>query len=119
MPGGRAKTAVGVTYTYHKLRQWTVDEDEEMCRLYHSEAKPPWSEIAERFGVTRGAAIAHGHRLGLKTRPPVGKPGEPPVPRRGGSSFSLPAGAPETWGTIVEGTLLAGIAWPGAESGLL
>lgn len=92
-----------------------------MRRLYHSEAEPPWSEIAERFGVTRGAAIAHGHRLGLKTRPAavtLAKAGgnETSMPHRSGSSFPLPAGAPETWDTIVNGTLLAGVAWPTVDS---
>jgi hypothetical protein len=80
-----------------------------------------WQEIAETFRTTRAAATARGHRLGLVSRQGLpattadartsaAKPA--PVPFFRGV-HPLPAGHAETWGLLVQGTLLDGVRWPG------
>lgn len=107
----------------NSVKVWTAAEDERMHNLYAEGMA--WDKIGEAFGVSRGSAIAHGHRIGCKTRvrqspvPRVTKivPPPPPSPpetmRLGASSYhALPPGHQRSWQPLVEGTLLEGLPYP-------
>lgn len=100
---------------------WTAAEDERIHNLYAEGMR--WDKIGEALGVSRGSAIAHGHRIGCKTRPrrsPVGRvvkvvppPPPPETMRLGASSYhALPPGHQRSWQPLVEGTLLDGMPYP-------
>ena len=65
-----------------------------------------WEEIAEVLAVAPDVAIARANRIGAR-RPPVSlatfeDPAREP----------LPAGHPQAWGVLTEGTWLAGTRYP-------
>jgi hypothetical protein len=92
---------------------WTAERDARVRELY--QAGRTWQEIAEMFHTTRAAVVARGHRLGLVDRqglPASPRPVPPPFIR---GVHPLPAGHAETWGLLVQGTLLDGVQWPGGS----
>ena len=65
-----------------------------------------WEEIAEALAVAPGMVVARAHRIGAH-RPPnclaaFDDPAREP----------LPAGHPQAWGVLTEGTWLAGSRYP-------
>ena len=84
---------------------WTDAQDTQLRRLRAEGAT--WDAVAAFFGVTRGAAIERGRRIGARLPPadfvpPPEDPGRDP----------LPAGHPRSWGAITQGTVLEGEPYP-------
>jgi hypothetical protein len=110
-------------------RRWSSERDARLLELYA--AASTWSEIAQAIGVTRGAAVARGHRLGLRDRAKVGKaaqgvpeaaeghllPHHDVIARstavRRESGHALPVGSILTWSLIICHTpVLGDVPWP-------
>jgi hypothetical protein len=110
---------------------WSPERDARLRQLYAE--GHPWATIAEALGTSRGAAVAHGRRLGLHTRAPVRKAAqrlpEPitgPVSRHHevlarsdagrratGGAHVLPAGDALTWALVLSSTpILGDVPWP-------
>jgi hypothetical protein len=110
---------------------WDPDRDARLRALYAEGI--PWATIAAAFGISRAAAQAHGHRLGLATRAKFGNavqrvPGavaghvsphhavlanSAPARRAEGGGHALPAGNPLTWSLIICNTpTLGDVLWP-------
>jgi len=65
-----------------------------------------WEEIAEALVVAPDAAIARAERIGAR-QPPVGLAAFEDPARE-----PLPAGHPQAWSVLTEGTWLAGTRYP-------
>jgi len=113
---------------YRNNRVWSDLDNLRMRLLYRNGLR--WDQIAASMNVTKAAAVAHGHRIGLVTRPTsrpskaaVAKPAPfsplfqlEPLSRAARTSLlPLEAGHPLTWGLAVRGTLLDGSRWPGGR----
>jgi len=85
---------------------WGAPRDAQLRRLRLDGAS--WAEIARTLNVTPDTARERGRRLGA-VRPPRGAT----PPREDPHRAPLPPGHPRAWGLLTEGTLLAGVAWPG------
>lgn len=84
---------------------WTEARDAQLRRFRAEGAT--WDVIAAALGVSRYTAIERGRRIGARKPPPEHKP----VPEDPGRD-SLPPGDPRTWGSLTEGTILAGSPYP-------
>jgi hypothetical protein len=85
---------------------WTDALDNRLCRLRAEGAM--WPAIGEELGVSADVARERGRRIGA--RPPVAIRA---IPLEDPCRDALPAGHPRSWGMLVQGTLLCGLAWPG------
>jgi hypothetical protein len=113
------------------IARWTPEQDAELRRLY-TEGRT-WTEIAKTFGVTRGAAVARGHRIGLTPGksavrlssgllsplrtlfPHVAVLANSRAPQRSEGGHPLPAGDALTWSLVICNTpTLEDQAWPEA-----
>lgn len=65
-----------------------------------------WEAIAEALVVAPGMVVAHARRIGVR-RPPKGL-----VVSEDPAREPLPAGHPQAWSVLTEGTWLAGIPYP-------
>jgi hypothetical protein len=113
---------------------WYPERDARLRALY-AEGRT-WATIAATFGISRGAAVGRGHRLGLNTRAKVGKsaqrlPGPVAghvsrhlevlangnaVRRAEGGAHVLPAGDALTWALVLSSTpILGDVPWPWPE----
>ena len=81
--------------------EWTPPRDAVLCRLRAEGAG--WEAIAAELVVSRNAAIERGRRLGARL-PPMPREPAPPDPNR----EPLAAGAEQSWGALVAGSMLAG-----------
>lgn len=86
--------------------RWSEARDAQLRRLRCDGAS--WAAIGAALGVSPGMARERGRRIGAPRQRNIpvvqhDDPGRPP----------LPPGHPRAWGLLVEGTLLAGLAWPG------
>jgi hypothetical protein len=85
---------------------WTAALDARLRRLRAEGAG--WPAIAAALDVSADMARERGRRIGARppqTAPaaPAEDPGRPP----------LPPGDPRAWALLTQGTVLAGIDWPG------
>jgi hypothetical protein len=71
-----------------------------------------WDEIALAVGCGRWAAIKRGDVVGARRRPSVPDSGAPAVLMGSDERRSLVAGHELTWGAMIRGTLLEGLAYP-------
>ncbi len=86
---------------------WTDDADALIRDL--RTAGHSWDAIARALGTARWTAIERAKTLGIH----LPLPHPPRAARAPGSGREpLPAGHPVTWGALVDGTLLAGAAYP-------
>ena len=84
---------------------WTEAGDDAIRRLRAAGAT--WDEISAQLGVSRWAAISRGRRIGVTAlEVPPAEPADDPARE------PLPAGHGITWGTLIAGTLLEGLAYP-------
>ena len=87
-------------------RIWPAPRDAQLRRLRLEGAS--WAEIGEILGVTPHIARERGRRIGAQRPAPTSAP-----PREDPSRPPLPPGHPRAWGVLTQGTLLAGLGWPG------
>lgn len=83
---------------------WTEAQDTRIKRLRAERAS--WDVIALAVGVSRWTAIERGRVIGARLPP------DDFVPAIDMDRQPYPAGAPETWGAMIAGTCLAGMAYP-------
>jgi hypothetical protein len=88
-----------------KRIEWTAVQDMKIKRMRAERAS--WDSIAVAVGVTRWTVIERGRRLGARLPPADFEP-NPEDPDRP----TLPPGHQETWGIIIIGTSLEGMAYP-------
>lgn len=81
--------------------EWSPPRDAVLCRLRAEGAS--WEAIAAELVISRNAAIERGRRLGARL-PPMPREPAPPDPNR----EPLAAGAEQSWGALVAGSLLTG-----------
>ena len=87
---------------------WTAPRDAQLRRLRLEGAT--WAEIGALLAITADMARERGRRIGAP-RPPTSTGGpRPEDPARA----PLPPGHPRSWALLTDGTLLAGLGWPGA-----
>ncbi len=84
---------------------WTDAQDATIKRMRAEGAT--WEAIAALLHLTRWTVIERGRRLGARP-PPAGFQPLPEDPNRP----PLPAGHPQTWGVLVEGTCLEHAPYP-------
>jgi hypothetical protein len=65
-----------------------------------------WEEIAEVLAVAPGTVVARAHQIGAR-RPPKGL-----AVLEDSAREPLPAGHPQAWSVLTEGTWLAGSRYP-------
>jgi len=80
--------------------KWSSPRDAVLCRLRAEGAT--WDKIATELVISRNGAIERGRRLGarLPTAPQATAAADP-------NRSPLAAGAPESWGPLIAGSLLA------------
>lgn len=85
------------------IETWTAPRDFRLRRMRLEGA--PWEEIGEALGVSSATAKARAERIGA-LRPAGGvAAGEDPARE------PLPAGHPQAWGVLTQGTWLAGTTY--------
>lgn len=65
-----------------------------------------WENIAALLGVSRWTAIDRGRRIGARRPPPEF------IPKADLYRPPLPAGHPQSWGLLTQGTCLHGVVYP-------
>ncbi len=84
---------------------WTPEQDAAILRLRGEGAT--WDSIADALNICRWTVGERGRRIGAQL------PAPETIVEADPERDPLPAGHPETWGVLVRGTCLAGMAWPG------
>ena len=79
---------------------WTEGQDSQIRRLRTEGVN--WDMIAQTLGLSRWTVSERGRRLGAFKRPRLAS--AVPDERQ-----PLPAGHPDSWGAITQGTSLAGV----------
>lgn len=80
--------------------EWSPPRDAVLCRLRAEGAT--WDTIATELVISRNGAMERGRRLGARL------PALPHTPAATDPNRApLPAGAPESWGALIAGSLLA------------
>jgi hypothetical protein len=88
-----------------KRIEWTEVQDMKIKRMRAE--REAWDVIAVAVGVTRWTVIERGRRIGARLPPADFEPLQDDPERS-----ALPSGHTETWGAIIQGTLLEGVPYP-------
>lgn len=84
---------------------WTSEKDATIIAMRG--AGGTWDRIAAELAHDRWTIIERGKKIGATLPVP-----EPEEPETGLTREAYPAGHPVTWGAIIAGTCLVGIAYP-------
>jgi hypothetical protein len=85
--------------------QWTAALDAQLRALRG--AGVTWEGVADAMALGRNTVLERGRRIGAR-RPQ--KP--PPIAEEAADRPARPAGHPQTWGLLTEGTVLDGAPYP-------
>jgi len=91
---------------------WTAPREARLRRLRQDGAT--WAEIAGELGISLDMARERGRRLAAARPPQPARAPRPALPpREDPARPPLPPGDPRAWTLLTEGTVLAGLRWPG------